>query len=204
LAPEAGGKPQFLYLMKFDRKNRMVFLERFGDTAIIKTDSVHAQEVGLMRRITSVILVLAAAPRLLVAQKAPDSTPPAAAWNERAIVWPAADTDGTKFVFLEGRNDRPGRTFSYAYFMPAGYWEHHWHSGEVRVFVMSGALRVSYGDKLDSASARTYPAGAFLYVPAGKAHTMGADVNTIIIGIATGPWKPHYEHAASSSEHHHH
>jgi len=190
--------------MKFDRKNRMVFLERFGDTAIIKTDSVHAQEVGLMRRITSVILVLAAAPRLLVAQKAPDSTPPAAAWNERAIVWPAADTDGTKFVFLEGRNDRPGRTFSYAYFMPAGYWEHHWHSGEVRVFVMSGALRVSYGDKLDSASARTYPAGAFLYVPAGKAHTMGADVNAIIIGIATGPWKPHYEHAASSSEHHHH
>ncbi len=63
--------------------------------------------------------------------------------------------------------------------------KHHWHSGEVRVFVMSGALRVSYGDQLDSAGARTYPAGAFLYVPAGKAHTMGADVNTIIIGIAT-------------------
>jgi len=69
---------------------------------------------------------------------------------------------------------------------------------------MSGALRVSYGDKLDSASARTYPAGAFLYVPAGKPHTMGANVNTIIIGIATGPWKTHYEHAATASEHRHH
>jgi len=33
---------------------------------------------------------------------------------------------------------------------------------------------------------------------------MGADVNAIIIGIATGPWKTHYQHAASSSEHHHH
>ena len=96
------------------------------------------------------LLVLTLTPHLLAAQKAADSTPPAAAWNQRAIVWPAADTDGTKFAFLEGRNDVRGRTFS----------------REVRVFVMSGALRVSYGEKLDSASARTYPAGAFLYVPA--------------------------------------
>jgi len=71
----------------------------------------------------SVVLVLTVAPRLLVAQKALDSTAAARAWNERAIVWPAADTDGTKFVFLEGRNDIPGRTFSYAYFMPADHWE---------------------------------------------------------------------------------
>ncbi len=165
-------------------------------------DNVQSQEVGLMRRVMP-LLVLAVAPPLLAAQK-PDSTPHAAAWNERAIVWPPADTDGTKFAFLEGRNDVLGRSFSYAYFIPAGHWEHHWHSGEVRVFVMSGALRVSYGDELDSASARTYPTGAFLYVPAGKPHTMGADVNTIIIGIATGPWKTHYEHAATSNEQHHH
>jgi quercetin dioxygenase-like cupin family protein len=155
-----------------------------------------------MRRIMP-LLVLAVTPHLLAAQQAPDSTPSAAAWNERSIIWPPADTDGTKFVFLEGRNDVPGRTFSYAYFMPAGHWEHHWHSGEVRVFVMSGALRVSYGDQLDSATARTYRAGSFLYVPAGKPHTMGANVNTIIIGIATGPWKTQYGHAPSSEHQHH-
>jgi mannose-6-phosphate isomerase-like protein (cupin superfamily) len=148
-------------------------------------------------------LILALVAPGLAAQAPADSTPPAA-WTSRAIVWPAADTDGTKFVFLEGRNDVPGRAFSYAYFMPAHHWEHHWHSGEVRVFVLSGALRVAYGDRLDSASARAYPAGTFLYVPTGRPHTMGADVNTVIIGVATGPWKTHYEPSATAGQEHHH
>ena len=44
-----------------------------------------------------------------------------------------------------------------------------------------------------------YPVGNFLYVPANVQHTMGADVDTICIGTAVGPWKTHYEH-----EMHHH
>jgi quercetin dioxygenase-like cupin family protein len=153
-------------------------------------------------RIQTVVLMLALTPGLLAAQ-APTDSVPAAAWTARSIVWAPADSDGTKFVFLEGRNDLKGRSFSYAYFMPAGHWEHHWHTGEVRVAVLSGALRVSYGEQLDSTSARAYPAGSFLYVPAGRPHTMGADVNTVIVGIATGPWKTHYKHAHEPSAHHH-
>lgn len=151
-------------------------------------------------RSSMAFFIAALIPDGLAAQAPADSAPPAGSWTPQTIVWPAADKDGTKFVFLEGRSDTPGRTFSYAYFMPAGHWEHHWHSGEVRVAVLSGALRVSYGDQLDSASTHVYPAGTFLYVPAGKPHTMGAEVNTVIVGIAMGPWKTHYEHAGS---HHH-
>jgi len=88
----------------------------------------------------------------------------------------------------------PGKAFTYAFFLPAGHWEHHFHNQDARVAVVSGALKVAVGPELDKAGAKTYPAGSFLYVPANVQHTMGADVDTICIGTAQGPWKTHYEH----------
>lgn len=124
----------------------------------------------------------------------------AQAWNEQSIKWQEVYPDGTKYSLLEGKRDVPGQSFTYAFFIPAGYWEHHWHTQDARVAVIKGALRVSFGETLDKTTAKSYPVGSFILVPANLKHTMGADVDTIIIGTAVGPWstKHNEEHA-----HHH-
>jgi quercetin dioxygenase-like cupin family protein len=136
-----------------------------------------------------IVVVLALAGSVAFAQSAEVKT-----WTPENIVWQRTDSDGTKWAVLEGDKDAPGRTFTYAFFLPAGHWEHHFHNQDARVAVVSGALKVAVGPELDKTGAKTYPVGSFLYVPANVQHTMGADVDTICIGTAAGPWKTHYEH----------
>lgn len=123
----------------------------------------------------------------------------AQAWTVETIQWQEVNADGTRYSVLEGRRDVPGQAFTYAFYVPAGYWEHHWHSSDARVVVVQGALRLSYGPVLDSTSAKAYPVGSYVLVPANSRHTMGADVPTVIIGTAIGPW-----HTDHNAEQHHH
>jgi quercetin dioxygenase-like cupin family protein len=120
-------------------------------------------------------------------------------WNPNNILWQNSYPDGTKWSVLEGDKDASGKAFTYAFYIPAGYWEHHSHNQDARVAVVSGALRAAVGPQLDKEGAKTYPIGSFLLVPANVEHTMGADVDTIIIGTAIGPWKTHH-----AEEMHHH
>jgi len=106
-------------------------------------------------------------------------------WNERCLAG--------------GRRDVPGESFTYAFFIPAGYHEHHWHSSDARVVVVQGALKVSFGETLDLEHLKTYPTGTYLLVPANVKHTMAADADTVIIGTAVGPWSTHHQ-----GEHQHH
>jgi len=46
---------------------------------------------------------------------------------------------------------------------------------------------------MDKTKAKAYPGGSYLLVPADLGHTMGADVDTIIIGTALGPWKTRHD-----------
>lgn len=121
---------------------------------------------------------------------APDG---AAAWSVDSIPWQRAATNGTKFALLEGVRDQAGTPFTYAFFVPAGVWDSpHRHSATARVFVARGALRLGYGDRPDHALATTYPAGSIVVVPAGADHFDGADIDTVIIGVAIGPWATQY------------
>jgi quercetin dioxygenase-like cupin family protein len=113
------------------------------------------------------------------------------AWDPKTIEWQKVDSDGTKWSVLEGRSDVPGEAFTYAAFIPAGFHEHHWHASDARVAVVQGALKVSFGENLDLDHVTSYPVGTFLFVPANVKHTMAADVDTIIIGTAVGPWGTH-------------
>ncbi len=122
------------------------------------------------------------------------------AWDPYTIQWQEVAADGTKYSLLEGRRDIPGQAFTYAFFIPAGYHEHHWHTADARVAVVQGALKISFGDRLDLDHMQTYSSGAFLLVPANVKHTMAADVDTIIIGTAIGPWATHH----NGEEHHQH
>ena len=115
------------------------------------------------------------------------------AWNVEAIPWERTAQNGTKYALLEGSRDAKGASFTYAFFIPAGVWDSpHWHSTTARVFVAKGALSIGFGDNMDKAQAATYAAGSIVVVPAGAHHFDGSSVDTIIIGVATGPWSTTY------------
>lgn len=116
----------------------------------------------------------------------------ALAFDPNEIPWEVTNEDGTKSVTLVGSRG-PGEMFSYAFFIPAGFYdEPHSHVAASHLHVAKGELRLGYGPKLDLGEARAYPAGSFLYVPAGAVHFDGAEVDTVIIGTATGPWSTDY------------
>ncbi len=114
------------------------------------------------------------------------------------IVWQRTNPDGTKFALLEGVRDMAGVPFSYAFFIPAGVWDGaHSHAATARVFIARGTLKLGYGDRIDKKKARAFRSGSYLVVPAGARHFDGADVDTIIIGVATGPWSTDYVETSS-------
>ncbi|WP_225205148.1 cupin domain-containing protein [Novosphingobium huizhouense] len=127
----------------------------------------------------------------LAAEPDPASSPQG--WVPEEIPWQARGAQGTRFALLEGRRDQAGTAFTYAFSIPAGVWDSpHSHSSTARVFVARGALRIGYGASADRARARTYPAGSVIVVPAGAVHYDGADEDTVIIGVASGPWSTTY------------
>lgn len=88
----------------------------------------------------------------LVSTWAVGQSPAVRTWNPENIVWQRTDSDGTKWAVLEGDKDAPGKAFTYAFFLPAGHWEHHCHNQDARVAVVSGALKVAVGPVLNKAS----------------------------------------------------
>jgi len=135
------------------------------------------------------LFALLCLPHLATAQQSAPRRP--AAWTAATIPWAEVYPDGTKYALLEGRRDVAGEAFTYAFYIPAGYWEHHWHSADARVAVLQGALKLAYGSVLDSLHTTSYGVGSFALVPANRQHTMGADEPTVIIGTAVGPWATH-------------
>jgi hypothetical protein len=115
------------------------------------------------------------------------------AWTPDNIPWQEIGADGTKYALLEGRRDRPGEAFTYAFFIPAGFWDApHWHIADARVAVISGKLKLAYGISFDRAATDVFGPGAFVLVPANAIHYDGADEDTLIIGTAVGPWATIY------------
>lgn len=123
------------------------------------------------------------------------TTPPTAAraWHPDAIPWQETAPDGTRYALLEGTRDRAGEPFTYAFHIPAGFWDPaHSHSADARVLVVRGTLWLGYGEALDRAAMVAYPAGSFVLVPAGAWHFDGSDEDTLILGVALGPWSTTY------------
>lgn len=109
------------------------------------------------------------------------------------IKWQRIDPAGTRFALLDGVRDKAGVSFTYAFFIPAGLWdEPHSHSADARVFVAKGVLRMGFGNAMNKARAVSYPAGSYVLVPAGSNHFDGADEDTVIYGVAVGPWSTTY------------
>lgn len=121
------------------------------------------------------------------------SETPAGAWHPDTIPWQEIAADGTRYALLEGRRDVLGAPFTYAFFIPAGFWDPaHWHTADARVAVMRGTLYLGYGDAHDDTRLVAYPAGSFVLVPTGAPHFDGSHEDTLIVGTALGPWATHY------------
>ncbi len=121
----------------------------------------------------------------------------AAAWNPHTIQWQEIGADGTKYALLEGRRDVPGEAFTYAFFIPAGFWDPaHWHTADARVVVLQGRLYLGYGEEHKADALQAYGVGSYVLVPAGARHFDGSSEDTLIIGTAVGPWSTHYVDAA--------
>ena len=117
----------------------------------------------------------------------------ARAWTAETIPWEEVAEDGTKYALLEGRRDTPSEVFSYAFYIPAGFWDPpHAHTADARVFVLSGTLYLGYGEVFERSRLEAYPAGSYLLVPAGAHHFDGSEEETLILGTAVGPWATHY------------
>ncbi len=143
-----------------------------------------------MTRISIACLVVFTGISIAASESAPDDSN---GWTVDSIPWQSAAPNGTRYALLEGVRNEPDSLFSYAFFIPAGTWDTpHWHSTAARVFVAKGALRIGYGANFDRTAAKTYPAGSYVLVPAHAVHFDGAEVDTVIVGVATGIWSTTY------------
>jgi uncharacterized protein YjlB len=109
------------------------------------------------------------------------------------IHWQEVAPDGTRYTLLEGNKQDARGGFSYLIQLPAGVWDKpHWHTGPARLVVLRGELRLGLGGIFAPDQARRYAAGSMLTVPAGEVHFDGCEVETLVFGVAQGPWATHY------------
>ena len=72
----------------------------------------------------------------------------------------------------------------------------HRHPTDEMVTVISGAVNVGVGEKLDRAAGQTLPPAGFVNLPAGMAHYAWVNAETVLQINATGPFDVMYVNAA--------
>jgi quercetin dioxygenase-like cupin family protein len=114
----------------------------------------------------------------------PDQIP----WKPAASTLPA----GTRVALLEGDPNQTGLVTLRLRVGPGFRLPPHTHPADERVTVLSGAVRVGFGDVVDDA-ARTesvlHPAGSFYVNPRGVPHFVEADEETVLQITVEGPWR---------------
>jgi hypothetical protein len=140
------------------------------------------------------------ASRAAVAQSGGPKKPAAAAKKHVLIApgdlkWgpgPAGLPSGAEAAVLDGDPAKPAM-FALRAKLPAGYKvPPHWHPTDETIIVISGALMLGMGDKMDEASMQTLPAGGFAKMPRQMHHYAAAKGETIIQVHAMGPFEITY------------
>ena len=82
-------------------------------------------------------------------------------------------------VMLDGKAGEPGHTYRVR--LPAGFKiESHIHPGDEDVTVLQGTWLLGLGDSFDAARLKAVPAGSFVTIPAGTAHFISTETETIV------------------------
>lgn len=115
-------------------------------------------------------------------------------WGQAPPVLPA----GAQIAVLEGNPSEKGPItlrlkFPANYDIPA-----HWHSMTERVTVLSGALHVGMGDKLDRHASQTLEPGGFVSLPAKMHHFAWSATPTVVQINLEGPFDIFYVNPADN------
>ena len=132
-------------------------------------------------------------PLVILALAQAAAAEPFQAWKGDDIPWQSrrAQRDA---LCAAGRRSRQARAVHLCLFHP-GRGSGTDRTGTARPRVSSwprGRLSIGDGDTPDHSQARRYPAGSYVVVPGGRHHFDGADEDTVIIGVAAGPWSTTY------------
>lgn len=109
---------------------------------------------------------------------------------------PPSLPQGVQVVMLEGDLNQSG-PFTLRAKMPANYIipPHH-HPGDEHLTVISGALHMGMGEKLDQSKGHEIAAGGFGIMPAGMRHYAWTKGETVIQVHGIGPWGINYVNPA--------
>ncbi|HZR04106.1 MAG TPA: cupin domain-containing protein [Burkholderiales bacterium] len=115
--------------------------------------------------------------------------------NSNEIKWgdaPPSVPKGAKIAVLYGDPGKPG-PFVIRLMAPAGYKiPPHWHSQTENLTIISGALYLGEGDKMDTAHAHALKAGGYHYLPAKAHHYAFTKVATVVQVHGDGPFDINY------------
>ena len=115
------------------------------------------------------------------------------------LVWtdgPPGLPPGSKMAVLDGDPTKPG-SFTVRLQTPGGYKiPAHTHPTAERVTVISGAVRLGMGDKLDETTAKPMAPGSFAVLPAQMAHFALTPVETVVQIHSEGPFQITYVNPA--------
>ena len=117
-------------------------------------------------------------------------------WGPAPPVLPA----GAQIAVLEGNPSEKG-TVTLRLRLPANYnIPPHWHSMTESVTVLSGALNVGMGDKLDRKASQSLKPGGFVSLPANIHHFAWTAVPTVVQINLMGPFDIFYVSAADNPQ----
>jgi quercetin dioxygenase-like cupin family protein len=103
------------------------------------------------------------------------------------LTWQTAP-NGVARAFVVGDDKKPGMYAYFAKFPPNIKLAPHWHPDDRVVTVISGTVRVGYGERWDDAAMKDVPAGGTWTEPARQPHFTGSkDGEAIIYIVGNGP-----------------
>jgi quercetin dioxygenase-like cupin family protein len=107
---------------------------------------------------------------------------------------PASLPAGTKMMLLENHPTREG-IFTMRFKVPAGIrLNPHWHPRDERVTILSGLVRVGFGDTFDEDAMTTFGPGSFYVNPPESHHYVWILEETEMQLTGEGPWEIHMVH----------
>jgi quercetin dioxygenase-like cupin family protein len=161
------------------------------------TNNSDLMNIGTVLIIASSFL-LPTSPLLAQSASKDSNSEQAKFYSSEKIEWkdgPPALPRGAKVAVLEGDPAKEG-PFVMRLLFPDGYHiPAHTHPKIERVTVISGALYLAMGDKLDRSAAQKLSTGTYGFWPAGMKHAAWAD-ETVIQVHGIGPWTINYVNPA--------
>jgi quercetin dioxygenase-like cupin family protein len=107
---------------------------------------------------------------------------------------------GAKVAVLEGPIDKTNPV-TFRVKLPANYEvPPHWHPSDEHVTVISGAINLGMGDKLDRKKTTALTAGGFAIMPAKAHHFAWTKSETILQVHGMGPWAINYVNPAEGKK----